>query len=194
MREHSPLIAVLVAVPILLAMNFSGSASSDVSHNISIRLTLPGIENSVYIPGTGPVPAYSSHGPETPGNYFIASYLGDVVYALVSGSGAVPAVSLAATSSNHTLEIAIPAGSPGAFLVFTEGDWQTIQNRMPLVESLEFLGKISPSFSYGLGYTYPIKIVIESPSLFVPKTRVFSGPSILVMEFNSTAHKVSVGN
>ena len=79
-------------------------------------------------------------------------------------------------------------------MVFTEGDWYTIENRLPLLEgSKEFLRKISPSFAYGLGVYYPVKAVLNyNRTMEINNTMTFEkGTTTLLVENKDTINNIT---
>jgi hypothetical protein len=84
-------------------------------------------------------------------------------------------------------KIKISSAGTQVFLAFTEGDWQTIRNRIPLIEADQFLNKIAPSFAYGLGIYYPIKILLKYRDIDIEgDVKMEKGAHVLVIENNGT--------
>lgn len=150
----SPLIFLLIFLP-------SGLSAPD--HTLEIRLTLP--EDSLWVHAPGAVemgPGSSGTWPD-PGRFYMAAYGNGIVYALVHSYQAPVDLSMESSPETHTLVLTQGLENSHAFLVFTQGGWESVENRMPLVESGTFLSGIKPAFGYSPGFLYPIKIVLEFP-------------------------------
>lgn len=130
-------------------------------HTLQIKLRINNTSNYVYIPGIGEEPA-SELGNETytsPTHYYLASYLNNLLIGLVGATGNKLTVSN--TSTTHSIEIDQDLTKSRVFLTFTRGDWKTVDKRINLIEMGQFLTQIAPSFAFGLGNYYPIKIVLS---------------------------------
>ncbi len=72
-------------------------------------------------------------------------------------------------------------------LAFTEGYHMTIRNRIPLIIAGQFLTKIAPSFAYGLGVYYPIKVMLKYSDIDLEgNINMQRGVHRLVIENNGT--------
>lgn len=158
-------IAALVSL-VLLAP--SALAQSELHVNVVINNTV----NSVYIPGEGSVPSsglpYMTYAPPKP---FIASYSSGFVTALAESSGSVKTDGEA---GSHTIGFVQPLGNSRVLLAFTEGDWETIDGRMGLIESGDFFRRITPSFAFGLGTEYVIRAILHYPNIDIEGGLEFS--------------------
>jgi hypothetical protein len=68
-------------------------------------------------------------------------------------------------------------------LAFSKGNWMALNNRIALIERGEFLSYSEPSFAFGLGGNYPLKVIMEYSSLGINKTSVIGkGYNRLVVE------------
>jgi hypothetical protein len=130
------------------------------AYTLSVRLVLNNTDNNVYIPGQGETGsaalgnAYYSSAP----HQYLASYMSGVLSALVSDEAGSLVVN--STAENHTLQINRPA-SGRVLLAFTGGGWETIDDRISLVESGAFFAKMLPSFAYDIaGNLYSLKMVL----------------------------------
>ena len=137
-----------------------------------VKFTVPGNSNIVYVPGEGERSAASDGQWEDLPEWYISSNAGDVLYGLVRYLGTPAWVSQSYTPENHTISIAANISGSRIFLVNTEGDWRKINERMPLIRGREFLGKIAPTFGFGLGLTYPIKIFLDYSALVLENSAV----------------------
>jgi hypothetical protein len=155
---------------------------------IGIRLTLPGLTNQVQVPGiaTGGSGQLAQGTWERPSHYYIASWLSDTVYGLVHYYQDARSVGLERTSSNHTLVLVQNLTNSHALVVFTAGDWVAINNRMAMIESAAFMEKIAPSFAYGLGLFYPIKIILKTDTNILNDVIIHTGTYPLSFTYNIT--------
>jgi hypothetical protein len=151
-----------------------GTGSSGVSFeyvtpppSIQMMLRLDNLENQVYVPGTGTIASASITNTtyNNPSRWYLASYLNDVLNALVFSYQTPAMLEVNRSSSSHELVLSQNLENSKSFLVFTAGDWQTIDNRIGLIEEREFMNEISPSFSHGLGISYLVKILLSYPDI-----------------------------
>ncbi len=132
-------------------------------HTLQLILNMDNIQNKVYIPGAGAVASASITNTSytNPVHWYLASYLNNILNALVFIHRNTDQLRVNKSGSSHSLTISQELTNSKSFLVFTSGDWHTIDNRISLIESGEFLNKISPSFAHGLGISYVIKILLS---------------------------------
>jgi hypothetical protein len=148
------LLSVLAAAALL-------SLPAAQARTLSVRLVMNGTDGTAYVPGQGEVPASELPDMEYTGlpHWFLASYSGGAVAGLASGSAA--SLSTAATAASHTLGMDSPL-SGSVLVVFTEGDWRTLDSAMPLMEAGAFFTRSLPSFAYGMGgITHPLMLLLE---------------------------------
>ncbi len=129
-------------------------------HTIQIKLNINNTSNTVYVPGVGETPA-GSLGSATysdPDHYYLASYSGSYLTGLVAADGNSIGVSTA--SGYHTLELDQDAGEK-ALLVFSQGDWDSIEKEILGLEQGKFFKYPSPSFGFGLGEYYPVMVMLR---------------------------------
>ncbi|MCK4714750.1 MAG: hypothetical protein KAT35_04190 [Candidatus Aenigmarchaeota archaeon] len=88
---------------------------------------------------------------------YVASFLSGMLIGLAGAGGTH--YTQTGTSYN-TLGFERELGEP-VFLVFSQGDWQVIENRMDDIESGDFMDYVSPSFGFGLGSYHPLKVVLS---------------------------------
>ncbi len=152
---------LLVMVPVV-------SAQSSLHVDVVVNNTA----NDVYIPGEGVMPSAGVPDMTYMSNpLFIASY-SSVVTGLTSMSGDY--VRTAGGPGNHTIGIVQPLVNSRVLLAFTEGDWQVIDNRMGLIESGDFFRRITPSFAFGLGTEYVIRLILHYPGVDIEGGLEFS--------------------
>ncbi len=134
--------------------------------DFTVRLVINNTQGSVYIPGTGEIdsgsigdipPIYN------PLHFYLASYFSNVLQGLAASGGVY--INASSDTSSHAIEITQGLQKSRIFLVFTKGDYNNIEKNIGLIESGDFLAKISPSFAYGLGSLFPIKIALEYPDI-----------------------------
>ncbi len=171
--------ASICIVLVLLAVSplVSGAA-------LSVRLNINNTLNTVYIPGEGEKDS-SELGAETvytnPPHYYLASYLNNIMTGLAAASGISLAVG--STPTNHSIAIEQDTANSRIFLIFTTGDWRVIDNRIDLIEAGNFLAEISPSFAFGLGSLYPIKLILYYTDILIQGDMILQrGQHRLVVE------------
>jgi hypothetical protein len=154
---------------LLLVMVPGAAAQSSLHVDVVVNQTA----NDVYVPGDGVIP--SAGIPDVtyvPSPFFIASYSSGFVAGLASMSGDY--VRTDGGTGNHTIGIVQPLANSRVLLAFTEGDWQTIGNRMDLIENGEFFRRITPSFAFGLGTEYVIRMILHYPGIDIEGGLEFS--------------------
>lgn len=148
------------AFTLCLALALLALPQAAGAHTLNVKLVINNTANDVYIPGQGETSSAALGGSyySSPPHYYLASYLGGVLNALVADSAESLAVN--STTENHTLQINQPL-SGRILLAFTEGGWQTIDDRVPLLESGAFFTRMLPSFAYNIaGRLYSLKMVL----------------------------------
>ena len=168
-------------------------ASDPDSHNFTISLTLPGLENRVFVPGLGSVPATRFGTWFFPSHYYITSERDMALYGLVFFYRDPVSIAMRSTYHNHTLSMTLGTEKSRMFLLFTEGDPLLIENRIWLLDSLSFLTYPSPSFAYGLGLYHTVYILIPNHHLGI--NRDFSidlGTQKLTIEHDEATGKAVI--
>ena len=129
-------------------------------HTMQVRLNINNTSNTVYIPGVGEVPAGSlgSATYPSPEHYYLASYSLNFLTGLVAANGNY--IGVATAPGYHTMEIGQDVGGR-TFLVFSQGDWNNIENQIIPIEAEKFLKYASPSFAFGLGTYYPVTVMLR---------------------------------
>ena len=164
--------------------------SSAAKGNLTIKLTIPSTTHQVYIPGPGAQNAYQVSSPATwssPPHYYIASWLANTVYALVHHSDIPVSIGFERTSTDHTLVLTHNINDSKSFLVFTKGNWEKIDKRIPLIEAGTFLDHAAPTFGYGLGLTQAMNAIVAYTNLIdLRNTQILhQGEHTLVIEYVS---------
>ncbi len=133
------------------------------ANDLQIKLILNNTNNLVYIPGTGIVAssAISNTTYTSPAHYYLASYLNNLVRALVHSGQTPLSINISRSGSYHTIEVSQRLSNSKTLLVFTRGDWSTVENRIALIEQGKFLASLIPSFAHGLGIRYRIKLLLD---------------------------------
>ena len=149
---------ILILTSAFFVILLSPTVLSRPDYTLTVKLTLPDDYLSVRTPD-GLVDSDSSGTWTAPSHYYLSSHGNGLVRALVHSYQNPLSLSLEGPGDTHTLGVEQGLENSRVFLVFTEGDWKTVEERMPLVESSAFLSAVSPSFCCGLGFKHPIKIV-----------------------------------
>ena len=127
---------------------------------LSVKLNIQGVENAIYIPGVGErlASSISEEVYTTPQHFYILSYSGTSLNGLVARDG----LRVYATNNEtfHSIGIDQNLDNSRIFLVFSKGNWRTVESKIDLIESGKFLAAISPSFAFGLGTLYPIRLIL----------------------------------
>lgn len=130
--------------------------------SVQMMLNINNTDATVYIQGTGEI-ASSALGTGTtvvPSYFYIASYSADVLTGLITSRAS--SISYSNTSTEHTMQLNYePFPTRQIFLAFTKGEWKDIDKRMDIIVSGDFLSEITPTFGFGLGVLYPIKMITE---------------------------------
>lgn len=150
-----------------------------------IKLVLNSTSDSIYVPGSGETPFASLTTDEyaLPDHYYIAASSGDALKAVVFAQLNPISVFTEKGASDYAMGASQRYANSLAFLVFSRGRWTTINNRMPSVEKNEFLLSPEPSFGFGLGTSYRMKVIIENSMINLNKTlAVPKGYSTLIIE------------
>ena len=134
-----------------------------------LRFTINNTDAMVQYGDSNPIPAWQMGSLKTvidPNYYYMASYSGNAVTGLVS-PGPTKAIGYGNDTNTHQLYIQYDlVSNPRRFIIpFSKGDWHEINNRMVDIESGDFFLNIKPTFGFGLGTLYPIKIVLQ-PGMF----------------------------
>ena len=146
---------------VVISLVFLMSAGLVQAQTLNVKLTINNVNNDVYIPGTGEIDSNSLGSGTTyssPGHFYIASYLSNLMYALVGATG----TSLQASNDMTTHNITINQNLQGSRVLmgFTKGDYNNIESVISSVEDGSFFQEIAPSLSFGLGYLNPVKVLL----------------------------------
>lgn len=134
------------------------------AYTLSVRLNINNTANTVYIPGVGEQPSAGISGQySSPPHFYLASYSGGLLNGLAAKNG--QNLVTGSGSDSHFIEIEQELNSSRVYLTTTQGDWQAIENRIPLIEAGRFLSQISPSFAFPLGGLYPIRLLLKYPNI-----------------------------
>jgi len=166
-------------------------ASRTTELNMSVSLTLNHTNHMVCVAGNrinssqlGSSLIYNAMDRPYAASY---SYSGNgKVAALIAKNAYDIAVSNA--TGSHTIKINHSMKSSYSMLVFTKGDWKAIDERIALITGGQFMTKIAPSFAFGLGLTYPIKMVLNLTGMDMQKGTILNpGRHDLLLDYNSTS-------
>ncbi len=148
------------------------NVSVPLAQYLNLKLTVPGTSDDLSF--------------EDP-YYSVSKLDDDTLFALVFHSSTPESATASETTQNHTIELTLWVEDSEAFLVFTKGEEANIKNRLDLIESLEFMTHISPSFGFGLGLYHPIKVLIEFTDIdIVSNLLVSQGSHEITFDFNET--------
>jgi len=145
------------------------------AHSINVKLIINNTDNKVYVPSVGELSGgmYSMLYNNLP-YYFICSYLDNNLISLLPFGDAKPlSVFIERKNMTHEIQIEQELEHSNIFLIFTKGDWKNIEQKMPLILSGKFLNEITPSFSYGLGILYPVKIILQYQNINIIGNAIF---------------------
>ena len=156
---------------------------------IQVTLKLNYTTNTIYIPGVGDMTITTLSETEYTdrSDYYIASYSNNNLKGLVFSQTTPKSIIVQGTRTSHSYTINQSLSNSQTFLVFTEGDYNSIQNRMRSIKDSRFLLEVSPTFSYGLGGKNPIKILINYTNINIDGTFIFrQGVHEITIESNKT--------
>ncbi|MCK5023619.1 MAG: hypothetical protein KAS04_05575, partial [Candidatus Aenigmarchaeota archaeon] len=134
-----------------------------VSVKIRIRLVLNQTSAKTYIPGTG-VRDFADMTNEyfsQPPSYYIASYTANSLYGVVFQNQHFLGLLTNKTASDFAIGMDLNYPNSIMFVVFTRGDWRAINNRISLINTGDFLYYPEPSFAFGLGDKYKMKMYLD---------------------------------
>ena len=161
-----------------------------IEPTIQFILKINGTNATVFIPGYGSIPASSIIPTEylEPEHYFLTSESDRELRSLVFSEREPTSLIINKTAIEHFLEINQKISNSKVFLVFTLGSADNVLNRIDLIESADFLTKISPTFGFGLGDLYPIKMLLQYEDIDLQGQRMIlqKGTHNVVIESNKT--------
>ncbi len=154
---------------------------------IQIKLVLNSTSDTIYIPyaGVGEITfsQLTTNKYYTPENYYIASYSGDVLKAVVSSSSNPLSIITEKGSSIFSIGTEQRFSNSMIFIVFSKGSWATVNNRLGPIEKGEFLAYPEPTFGFGLGTKTKLKTVLHYQNIDLNKTwKIGKGYNALVIE------------
>jgi hypothetical protein len=163
-------------------------------HTIIVKVILNNSFNTVYNSGVGGTNA-SLLGPGTVysglDHWYIASFKNNLVTALAARGA--NRLNSSNRTNTHTIQMEQDLIGSMIYLAVTEGDRNTIGTRIPIIETGTFRTEIAPSFSYGLGLRYPIKMVLNFTDIDVQgNINIVSGLHRIEIESNTTGGQRAV--
>ncbi|MBN2043171.1 MAG: hypothetical protein JW754_05195 [Candidatus Aenigmarchaeota archaeon] len=136
--------------------------SQSANTTMQVKIILNDTAANQYIPGAGefsivslPVNTYTS-----PPHFYLSSYLNNVMVSLVYAYQNPISISTDKDGGTYTFGNSLNFSNSIVFLVFSAGTWKAVDNRIEMIEKGEFLTKPKPSFSYGLGDKYELKVML----------------------------------
>lgn len=165
-------------------------AAAVYGQTLQLILRIDNLVNDVYIPGTGTIASASITNTSyaSPTRWYLASYLSNVLNALIFSYQNPAELRVTRDSTQHSLTLSQDMQNSKSLLVFSSGDWVTVDNRMELIESGEFMNKISPSFARGMGTMYVIKILLGYINLDISDDFIV-GAGYRALEFENAGVK-----
>ncbi len=160
-----------------------------IGNTVQIKLTLNNTNNRVYIPGTGEIASASITNTTytNPEHKYLASYFNNTLRGLVFSQQNFAELSVNRSGTTHMLVISQYMENSQTFLPFTRGSWEEIDSKINMIENLEFLANIVPSFSYGLGTKYVIRMLLQYSNINLQgNITLRRGTHKLVMESTGT--------
>ena len=152
---------------------------------LQIKLVLNSTSDSIYIPGTGETSFSGLATAEyaSPEHYYLASYSGDALKAVVFSHLNPIALLTEKNADSYAIGTSQRFSSSMVFLAFSKGNWRIVNNRMSQIEKGEFLSAPEPSFGFGLGNKYPLKVFLNYQDIDINSTLVIGrGYNRLVIE------------
>jgi hypothetical protein len=173
------------------------SNGTQQANSLGIKLTVPSTTHQVYVPGVGAsnVGQLSPNTWTNPTHYYISSWLVDNLYGLAHAYQNFVSIGFNKTSDNHTLILSQNISNSQTFLVFSKGSWEKMDRGMALIESGEFMNKITPTFGFGLGTVYSIKMLLPYTDLDMGSTlriNPSSGTQKVLFKYNHTLNQKPV--
>jgi parallel beta-helix repeat protein len=163
---------------------------------MQIKLVLNNTSDNIYIPGTGEISFASLSTSEysTPNKYYAASYSNNVLKGVVFSYMSPLSVITEKGSSIYGIGTSQRMSNSEAFIVLSKGNWRNINNRIESIESNDFLLEPEPSFSYGTGGEYPLKLLLDYSNIDINKTlKIERGFSKLTVEkLGMSGNKVNI--
>jgi parallel beta-helix repeat protein len=169
------------------AMGFASKKIAVVSLTLQIKLVLNSTSDSVYVPYSGgieiPFSSLATQSYPAPAHYYLASYRNGALKSLVSSDGSPLSIFTEKGSGEYGMGIDQRFSNSVLMLVFTRGDWRTVENRIALVENGEFTGFPEPTFGFGLGNRFPLKVALQYGYVDLNKSSVvYRGLNNLIIE------------
>lgn len=151
-----------VLAAFIISVLFATGTAAASPGNITVNVNLNTTSGTVHIPGTGDMAAgQQSRMVSDPSSFYISSYINGIVYGLVFAYQQPLYIMTLPFTGGHTIRMAADSGNSNVLLAFTQGSWDVIEERMPLIEAGNFFGYMYPSFSYGLGKDNDVKILLD---------------------------------
>ena len=141
---------------------------------IQVKLVLNSTSDAIYVPypalGEITFSQLTTGKYYTPEHYYIASYSGDALKAVVSSSSNPLSIITEKGSNIFSIGTEQRFANSMVFVVFSKGSWTTVNNRLGLIEKGEFLTYPEPSFGFGLGTKSRLKTVLQYQNINLNRT------------------------
>ncbi len=179
----------VIACP--LAFIFLLSAAGVYAQTLDVTLKIDDNSNTVYIPasGAGSIPAstLTEQTYTAPSSFYLASIGSEYLLAIVNYAGKPFSLSAKKAGGSHYLTVSQALEGSNTFLVFSKGNQNTIENRLPLLKEGSFLEYATPTFGFGLSNTQLIKMALSYTSIDIEGLDILSsGLHSLVIEKKGT--------
>lgn len=157
-------------------------------HSFQVEMRLTNTDATVYVPGAGEVTAGSLTPAvyTSPMHYFVSSHKDGLLTGLVHHLETPYSVSINRTAGSYSLKVNQSINRSMVFAVFSKGDRGRIDSVIDLIEAQIFLGKSSPTFGFGLGKDYDIKMYLSYDNIdFVGNNMTFNRGNRLAIATNN---------
>ncbi len=168
-----------------LVLSLLSSSLAAASSDVTVKLNINDTSSMVHVPGEGDMPASQASGTwEKPDHFYIASYVGGVVYGLVFAYQSPVHIAASPILGGHMLEMRSAGRNSRILLAFTRGSWDVLEDRMPLIGWGTFFSRMYPSFGYGLGKDNEVKMLLDYREMDVDEDLILGpGKHSLTVEY-----------
>jgi hypothetical protein len=182
-------LALSCAVILSLAMPAQAFAAES-DHSIQMMLQIEGTSGNIYVPGVGEMgsSSFSNTSYTAMKHNYISHYNSNLLKSLVFNGAGMHSMSIGRSGNNIMIKVNQTLGGSNALVAFTRGGIDAVENRMTDIESGSFFYKPEPTFGFGLGYDYAIKLLINYPDIDITGDMALqSGRQGIMISYNGTA-------
>ncbi len=178
----------LLLVPILFLLVVSTISAAE--HSLQVTMELNNTGATLYIPGPGSSTA-GSLTPATytnPNHFYVCSYDSSGLTGLAHQLYTPHSISIDTDGSTYTMTMNQSFNRSMVYAVFSKGDYKRFDGVIDLIERGIFLGKPEPSFGFGLGKLYDIKMYLKYDTIDFIGNRVVlnKGEKMAIISNNGT--------